>query len=55
MNTYLRMWKLINEAPVVECQAFLEKNSPARGRDLEFRGETFFDVDLLEAIRNALE
>jgi len=54
MSTYLRMWELIKKTPMNERQTFLNTHSPAKGINLVFNGETFFDVDLLEALRNSV-
>lgn len=53
MSTYLRMWALVKEATPEERQKFLDEHVPATGRDVEFRGDKFLDVDLFEALRNA--
>jgi len=54
-STYWRMWDKIREIGPEKCQAFLDEHPHATGKNLEFGGETFFDVDLLEAVRNSLE
>jgi len=55
MSTYLRMWELIKTSSVKERDDFLREHPRAEGKDIEFQGQTFFDVDLLEAIRSSLK
>lgn len=52
-STYLKMWEKIHEATPEHLEQFLKDHPRAVGQDLEFMGETFFDVDLLESLRNA--
>jgi len=54
MSQYLDMWGKINASTEDELWKFLEDHPRAEGRDLWFNGAKYFDVDLLEAIRNKL-
>ena len=54
MSKYLDMWTKIKESTEEERRHFLELHPRAEGKDLYFRGEIYFDVDLLEAVRNSL-
>ena len=54
MSRYLDMWGKINAATEDELWKFLEDHPRAEGRDLWFKDAKYFDVDLLEAIRNKL-
>lgn len=54
MSTYWDMWDRIKKTSEEDRRAFLEAHPRAKGKDLEFGGSIFFDVDLLEAIRNSL-
>jgi 2-oxo-4-hydroxy-4-carboxy--5-ureidoimidazoline (OHCU) decarboxylase len=54
-SVYWQMWEKLKAASVEERQEFLKEHPRAEGKDLEFRGQTFFDVDLLESMRNSLE
>lgn len=55
VSTYWRMWDKIKAMSVEDRQKFLDEHPRAEGKDLEFGGEMFFDVDLLESVRNSLE
>lgn len=52
MSVYLDMWELVKELTHEEAREWVEKYGPAQGKDVEFRGRTFFDVDLREALAN---
>ncbi len=54
-STYWRMWDKIKATTPEDRQKFLDEHPRAEGKDLDFFGETFFDVDLLESVRNSLE
>jgi len=55
MSTYLKMWAEIKGATEEYRREFVEKYGPAKGHDVQFVEGIYFDVDLLEAIRNSLE
>ena len=54
MTTYWRMWGNIKTTTKQYRLDFLQDHPRALGKTLEFNGESFFDVDLLEAVRNSL-
>lgn len=54
MSTYLRMWEKIKATSEEDRKAFLVAHPRAEGKDVDFFGETYFDVDLLESVRNSI-
>lgn len=54
MSTYLKMWEKIKATSEEDRKKFLEEHPRALGKDVDFFGETYFDVDLLESVRNSI-
>lgn len=54
MSKYIEMWGKIKAATPEDRRVALKMFSPATGKDVPFFGERYFDVDLLEALREAV-
>lgn len=53
-SIYYEMWERIKTSPSDYRKGFIDGYGPAQGKDTVFLGKKFFDVDLLEALRNSL-
>jgi len=55
MSIYLEMWAEIKSTTESYRREFLEDYGPAVGKNVLYYKGIYFDVDLLEAVRNSLE